>query len=76
MSNNEEYIEEPSNITKIVNLFKRSEKIIIDQENTIKDLQEIITIKDKTIGKQLLMLQMMELKLREFGINFGEESIF
>ena len=53
------------------------------QQKTINSLKEtnsiyskIVDIKDQTIDKQLQMLQIMELELKELGYPLGDAPIF
>jgi hypothetical protein len=72
-----------NSLIELINLLERAMKVIDQQKNLIEDLgsinknyNEIIKLKDQTIDKQLQMLQLMELKLKDFGIELGESSIF
>lgn len=81
MDNNQKTLAEQ--IVDLISLFNDAKKIIVQQKsiieqqskiNKLKD--QIIETKDQIIDKQLQMLQMMELKLKEFGIIFNDSSIF
>jgi hypothetical protein len=71
-----------SEFEQLINLLERSKEVIKSQSEIInsqlalfKDLETIIEFKDKTIDTQLQMLQTMELKLKEFGINLGDSDL-
>ena len=70
-----------SDLKDIVELFDRAVNIIDLQRNTlsvqttvIEGLKEVIDIKDQIIDKQLQTLQLLELKLKEFGVELGDSE--
>ncbi len=65
------------------NIIGVQKETINTQQETINTLMEtnsiyskIVDIKDQTIDKQLQMLQLMELKLKELGYPLGDSTIF
>jgi ABC-type Na+ transport system ATPase subunit NatA len=61
-------------IIRLTNLLERSLKVADKQKENIEDmielnrlLNKIIEIKDEIIDKQLQMLQILEIKLKDFG---------
>jgi len=78
MSDNNNEINSEDNISKLMNLLTKCKEVMNIQKTTIKTLNEtidifnqIIELKDDTIDRQLQMLQLMELKLKEFGVELG-----
>lgn len=81
---------EPTNTEKLIELVDAQYNIIIKQQDTIKNLfetvntlnetidtlNEVIDLKDQTMDKQLQMLQLLELKLKEFGYELGDAQVF
>ena len=68
MDDFEHYLNILAQTQQIIDLQKST---IDTKSDTIKLLNEVIELKDQTIDKQLQMLQLMELKLKEFGYELG-----
>lgn len=69
-------------LQQILNILNSAKEVITSlnntieiQSDTINNLNKVISLKDQVIDQQLQMLQLMELKLREFGFKFDASPL-
>lgn len=72
-------MDKEENTKQLISLLERLLTVAKKQKNLLKEvmevnkiLEETIRIKDETMDKQLQIIQILELKLKDFGYELGD----